>query len=78
MGGIFKPSVPDNSAQIAEMRKQEEEAAHRAKEDKKRLNNELLAIRQRRFGRQSLIRNEGGELGVTSLLGGTSNTSGGN
>lgn len=78
MGGIFKPSVPDNSAQVAEMRKQEEQAAARAKEDKKRLNSELLSLRQRRFGRQSLIRNQGGELGVNSMLGQTTTPDGGN
>lgn len=69
MGGIFKPAVPDNSAQVAELQKQEKEAEKRAKDEKARLNKELLSLRQRRFGRQSLIRNDGGELGVSSLLG---------
>lgn len=69
MGGIFKPSVPDNSAQVAELQKQEQEAQKQAKDEKSRLNKELLSLRQRRFGRQSLIRNDGGELGVSSLLG---------
>jgi len=69
MGGILKPSVPDNSAQVAELQRQEQEAEKRAKDEKARLNKELLSIRQRRFGRQSLIRNDGGELGVSSLLG---------
>ncbi len=70
MGGIFKPKVPDNSAQVAELNRQEKEAQKRAKEEKSRVNRELLSLRQRRFGRQSLIRNSGGELGVNSSLGG--------
>lgn len=76
MGGIFKPAVPDNSAQIAELNKQEEAAQKSAKEEKARLNRELLAMRQRRYGRQSLIRNDGGELGVSSLLGQTNSQQG--
>lgn len=69
MGGIIKQYVPNNSAQLAEMRKQEEAAKQSAKEEKARMNREMLAMRQRRYGRQSLIRNEGGELGVSSTLG---------
>lgn len=69
MGGIFKPLVPDNSAQIAEMRKQEEAAKKSAKDEKARHNREMLAMRQRRYGRQSLIRNDGGALGISSSLG---------
>ena len=76
MGGILKPKVPDNSAQINEMRKQEAAAEKNAREDKARANRELLSLRQRRFGRQSLIRNAGGELGVSSLLGQTKQNSG--
>ena len=69
MGNVFSPDVPDNSAQLKELEKQEKEAEKRAKEEKKRLNQDLLTLRQRRFGRQSLLRNEGGALGVQSSLG---------
>ena len=76
MGSILKPSVPDNSAQIAELNKQEAAAEKSARDEKARLNRELLSMRQRRFGRQSLIRNSGGELGVSSLLGSTNSQGG--
>lgn len=73
MGDIFSPKVPDNSAQIAELERQEKEAERRAKEEKKSRNKDLLALRQRRFGRQSLLRNKGGELGVRGALGDVQN-----
>lgn len=73
MGDIFSPKVPDNSAQLAELERQEKEAEKRAKEEKKRRNQDLLALRQRRFGRQSLLRNKGGELGVSGALGDVKN-----
>tara|TARA_Y100001963_G_scaffold159209_1_gene261880 strand:+ start:171 stop:386 length:216 start_codon:yes stop_codon:yes gene_type:complete len=55
MGGILKPDVPDNSAITAEINKQEDEAKRHANEEKARLNLELLTMRQRRFGRSSLV-----------------------
>lgn len=76
MGGFISPKVPDNKAQVAELQRQEKEAKKRAEEEKKRLNRDLFALRQRRFGRQSLLRNEGGELGVSQKLGQTNQNKG--
>lgn len=69
MGNVFSPKVPNNDAQLLELEKQEKEAEKRSRAEKKRLNQDLLALRQRRFGRQSLLRNEGGALGVQTNLG---------
>ena len=69
MGGVFsKPKAPDNSAQLAEMQRQREDAERQRAEEKKREENEKRKqedLRQRlRRGRSSLLGTEGGELGV--------------
>ena len=68
MGGIM-PKAPDNSAQIAALNKEQAEAERRRKDELSKRNRELQALRQRQYGRQSLIQNTGGELGVKDTLG---------
>ena len=67
--GALTPKAPDNSAQIAELKAQQDQAEAAATAEKQSRNAELLRLRQRRYGRLSLIKNQGGELGVGSVLG---------
>lgn len=65
----FGPKAPDTSAQQKELKRQEEEARRKADLEAQRTQKEYLAARRGMRGRQSLIKNEGGELGVKNKLG---------
>ena len=69
MGGVFsKPKAPDNSAQLAEMARQREEAdalKKKAEEEAATEKKRQTDLQERlRRGRASLLGTDGGELGV--------------
>lgn len=69
MGAILPRKAPDTSAQMNELKQQRREADAAAATTRKREAEEQAALRRRQRGRVSLIRNLGGELGVTETLG---------
>lgn len=60
---------PNNAAAEAELQRREAQAKLDAENTSKALQQDLLNARRRRSGRSSLIRNVGGELGTTDVLG---------
>lgn len=69
MGGIVS-KAPDTSKQSNELARQQQEAEQRAASEAQARTDEMRARRRRQRGRASLLATEGGELGVTTRLGG--------
>lgn len=63
------PKAPDNSAQIAALNKEQAQAKAQAAAEQQKRAQQILSLRRRQMGRDSLIRNTGGALGVEDTLG---------
>lgn len=68
MGSVL-PRKPDNSGERRRLQRERRQAEEATANARKREADEQDALRRRMRGRVSLIRNVGGELGVTETLG---------